>query len=70
MNAFKYEVDKTMCEFSAHVASDKATNGQTDIKHVLVWKTLSRPYKKPRQRAILGPTYSGVSWTKIYFSVG
>ena len=25
--------DKTMCEFSAYVAFNKATNGQTDIKH-------------------------------------
>ena len=29
-----------MCEFSAYVAFDKATNGQTDVKHEM-WKTLS-----------------------------
>ena len=29
----KYGRDKTMCECSANVAFDKATNGQTDIKH-------------------------------------
>ena len=29
-----------MCEFSAYVAFDKATNGQTDIKHEM-GKTLS-----------------------------
>ena len=28
------------CEFSANVAFDKATNGQTDIK-LEMWKTLS-----------------------------
>ena len=33
MNAFQYRLVKTMCEFSANVAFDKATNGQTDIKH-------------------------------------
>ena len=26
-------LNKTMCEFSAYVSFDKATNGQTDIKH-------------------------------------
>ena len=29
-----------MCEFSANAAFDKATNGQTGIKHKM-WKTLS-----------------------------
>ena len=30
MNAFKkYGLDQTMCDFSANVAFDKATNGQT-----------------------------------------
>ena len=33
MNAFQYRLDKTMCECSAYVAFNKATNGQTDIKH-------------------------------------
>ena len=33
MNAFYYRLDKTMCGFSAYVAFNKATNGQTDIKH-------------------------------------
>ena len=28
-------IDKTMCKLSAYVAFDKATNGQTDIKHKL-----------------------------------
>ena len=33
MNAFQRQQDKTMCEFSAHVAFNKSTNEQTDIKH-------------------------------------
>ena len=33
MNAL---LNKTMCEFSVNFAFDKATNGQTDIKHKLV----------------------------------
>ena len=34
INDTRFNVDqtKTMCEFSAYVAVDKATNGQTDIK--------------------------------------
>ena len=39
MNAFQYRLDKTMCEFSAHVAFNKATDGQTDIKHEKETKT-------------------------------
>ena len=34
MNAIEYGLDKTMCRFWAHFALDKATNGQTYIKHV------------------------------------
>ena len=30
---FYYGLDKTMCKLSANFAFDKATNGQTDIKH-------------------------------------
>ena len=36
----KNGLDKTMTEFSAYVAFDKATNGQTDVKHEME-KTLS-----------------------------
>ena len=32
MNAFGHNrLDETMCEFSAYITSNKATNGQTDI---------------------------------------
>ena len=44
MNVFYYRLDKAMCEFSAYVAFDKATNAQTDIKHEM-GKTLSSVYK-------------------------
>ena len=41
MNAtYYYGLDKTMCTFSANSVFDKATNGQTDIKHEM-WKTLN-----------------------------
>ena len=30
---FNIDKTKTMCKFSAYVAFNKATNGQTDIKH-------------------------------------
>ena len=33
MNYFSCRQEKTMCELSAYVAFNKATNGQTDIKH-------------------------------------
>ena len=33
MNAFQFGQDQTMCTFSAYVAFNKATHGQTDIKH-------------------------------------
>ena len=39
MNAFYYGLNITMCKLSAHVAFDKTTNGQTDIKQEM-WKTL------------------------------
>ena len=42
MDAFQYRQDKTMCERLAYVAFkfNKATSGQTDIKHEKV-STLS-----------------------------
>ena len=33
MNAFLYGLDKTMCNFPAMFAFDKAMNGHPDIKH-------------------------------------
>ena len=33
MNDVLYVQDKTMCTFSAYVACNKTTDGQTDIKH-------------------------------------
>ena len=33
MNAFYHRLDRTMCEFSAYVAFNKAANGKADIKH-------------------------------------
>ena len=32
MNAFEHGLDTTMCDLSANISSDKATNGQADIK--------------------------------------
>ena len=38
MSAFEWSQDKTLCEFSAYVAFNKPTNGQTDIKHKMEYK--------------------------------
>ena len=40
MTAFSNRLDKTMLKFSAYIPFDKATNGQTNIKHEM-GKTLS-----------------------------
>ena len=43
MNTFQYRLDKTMCEFSPYVASNKATNRQTDIKHEMGKTSIPAP---------------------------
>ena len=74
MIVFKCRKDKTTCELSAYVAFNKATNGETDIKHEQVGPKvfersiptgLETGYSEPSELYYRNSVINLIMWIKI-----